>query len=364
MPIEDIGQLAHEWRDLESRSDSHSFFLSWHWIGSWLRCLPESVTPLVLRISSGSQTFGLAIIVQGSSPILKFFKLSQITLNAAGDSKYDTVAIEYNGFLAASGSENVVAQAGLDWLLRGGISSQAVNLRGIDPQLAEFAGASAKAHGWQTAQLSHVSVPYADLSAIRQSGKDYLLHLSRNSRQSLNRNLRYYESIGPLEYRIAREQDEALLWLKELQKAHQIYWRARNEPGAFANPFFNQFHSELIRAAFPDGHIEIAQISAGGNPIGYLYNFFWRGTVYAYQSGFHYTDDKHAKPGYVSHYLAIRNALAQDRNIYDFMAGDRRQKTSLSTNAHRLTWLQLRTRILSVRVESCIKSFIAAIHNR
>ncbi len=362
--IEDIDQLSLEWRELENHSGGHSFFLSWYWIGSWLRSLPASVSPLVLRFCTDSKTVGLAILVHGTTPILKILSLSQISLNTTGDSGLDNITIEYNGFLAASSLEDAVTRAGLEWLLQGGAPNQSIQLSGIDARLTEIAISLASAYGRQVKHANIVPAPYVDLAAIRDGSEDYLSHLSRNSRQLLRRALRYYEIMGPIEYHSATSQDEALVLFDALETAHQIYWRRRGQPGAFANPFFKHFHTELIKAAFSDGHIEMAQVSAGGHPIGYLYNYVWGGTVYAYQSGFHYTNDKQAKPGYVSHYMAIISALTRGQNIYDFMAGDKQHKTSLSTGNKNLTWLQLRSPILSVRLETSIKSLLSMILNR
>ncbi len=363
-PISDLDRLGREWRELELRSDRHSFFLSWHWIGSWLRCLPADIQPLVFRICIGPQTVGLAILAQRTAPILKFLSLRQVTLNVSGDAGLDSIAIEYNGFLAARGMADAIALAGLEWLMQGGVPNQVIQLDGFDSHQYELAMTAARAYGRQIHLVAQSPAPFVDLAAVRESGKDYLEHLSRNSRQSLRRAIRYYEAIGPLDYRIAATPEEALALLDKLQIAHQTYWQMRGKPGAFAKAFFKQFHIALIKSAFADGHIELAQISAGAHPIGYLYNYVWRGTVYAYQSGFCYNNGKGAKPGYVSHYLAIMTSLVKGINIYDFMAGERQHKVSLSTGRQNLTWLQLRTQLLSVRLDTRIRKLLAALHAR
>lgn len=364
-PVEDIERLSLEWCELEGRSTGHSFFLSWFWIGSWLRCLPIEAKPLILRISDGIQTQGLCIIVKGTAPVLKIFSLAQITLNATGNSKFDNISIEYNGFLAAAGLEDIVTTAGLEWLLQEGVPNQSVQLSGIDTHLTEIANSLASKYGRRMNYKNIAPAPYVDLAAIRNSGEEYLSHLSRNGRQSIRRSLRYYERIGPLEYQPALTLDKALILFEDLITTHQAYWRKRGHPGAFADPFFKQFHITLFKTAFAAGHIEMALIAAGEHPVGYLYNFIWRNTVYAYQSGFHYTDAKGVlvKPGYVSHYMAIQYALRQGRNIYDFMAGDRQHKSSLSTGKQNLAWIQLRSPLMPVKLESSIKSLRTAIYN-
>jgi CelD/BcsL family acetyltransferase involved in cellulose biosynthesis len=364
LPVEDIDKLGDEWRELESRSDTHSFFLSWYWIGCWLRCISPNIKPMVLRIAGKGGLTGLAILCKGKGPVLRFARLNQVLLNVAGDPELDDIAIEYNGFLSASGMADTVTQAGFEWLMQGDFANQALRLDGIDEHLSNLAITTALPLGRQPHLLSFHPAPFVDLAAIRDSGKDYLSHLSRNTRQSMKRTIRHYENIGPLEYHVARSLNEALVLYAELEVAHQANWRARGKPGAFALPAFKRFHLALINSAFADGHIEMARISADGQPIGYLYNFIWRGTVLAYQSGFNYSEDEAAKPGYVSHYMAVLSATAKGYNIYDFMAGQMQHKSSLSNGTQNLSWLLLRAQTPLVRLENLARKLRDAIYKR
>lgn len=359
--VEDIDKLGDEWRELESRSDSHSFFLSWHWIGNWLRCIPPHIKPMVLRITGEGVLVGLAILCKGNGPILRFARLNQMLINVAGDPELDDIAIEYNGFLSASGMDDTITRAGLEWLMRSYVPNQTLRLDGINEHLSEIAIATALPLGRQPHLLSFHPAPFVDLVAIRDSGKDYLSHLSRNTRQSLKRTIRHFENIGPLEYHVASTLDEALAIYADLEVAHQANWHARGKPGAFALAVLKRFHLALISSAFAGGYIEIARISAGGQPIGYLYNFIWRGTVLAYQSGFCYSEGETSRPGYVSHYMAIISALSKNRNIYDFMAGQRQHKSSLSTGTQNLSWLQLRAQTPLVRLENVLRKLRDAV---
>lgn len=361
IPIADLGQVAQEWCALEQHSVNHSFFLSWYWIGSWLRSLPERIQPLLVRIKSGDRTIGLGVTVRGNAPVLKLFHLPQITLNATGEPGLDRIAIEYNGFLAASGQAEKVTRLGLEWLLLDGVPNQSLLLPGIDELVTNVAISLAHDHKRMVTWMNRAPAPYADLTRIRNGSMDYLSCLSRNTRQMIRRSLRYYESFGPLRYHCAGSLEEALDMLEELAQAHQKYWRSRRRPGAFAEPFFRRFHETLIRSAFANGHIELARISAGDRIIGYLYNFLWRGGVFTYQSGFNYDGNTAAKPGYVSHYLAILHALQRGYNIYDFMAGGAQHKFSLSTDQKNLDWLQLSKPVLPVRLESVIRELLANI---
>ena len=357
-PVGDLESLGCEWRALESLSSRHSFFLSWHWIGSWLKCLPASERPLVLRIKEQDKAIGLAILCRGKSSLLRFLRMEQVALNATGDSGFDAIAIEYNGFLSMDGMQEVVLRQALCWLLRGELPNQIIWLSGVDEEVLKFAADQAHPHQRQVQLINISACPFVDLQKVRNSGNGYESFLSRNTRQALRRTQRHFEKIGPLEYHTGSSLSEAMEIFAELERAHQRYWLERGNPGAFANDFFKQFHTELINSAFEEGHIELARISAGNTIIGYLYNFIWKGTIYAYQSGFNYTEDKMARPGYMSHYLAILHALEGGKSIYDFMAGEAQHKLSLATDRQTLFWVQFRKQTPLLKLDMLIRNIL------
>jgi CelD/BcsL family acetyltransferase involved in cellulose biosynthesis len=138
--------------------------------------------------------------------------------------------------------------------------------------------------------------------------------------------------------------DEALAMLDRLKALHQTTWRRRGRPGCFAAPAFEAFHRDLIRDRFRHGEIRLLCTSAGGRPIGYLYNFAQGDRIYAYQSGFDYQADGRLKPGLVSHALAIEQALCDGFAVYDFMAGDNRLKASFASDWDDMVSLAIRRR--------------------
>lgn len=360
-PVANLDVLGSEWRALENQSSTHSFFLSWHWIGSWLQSLPASLQPLVLRVKEQDRLIGLAILCEGKTAILRFLSMGQIALNATGDDNLDTIAIEYNGFLCMDGKQEVVQREALGWLLRGELPNQIICLSGVDEELMEFAASQAGTHKLQERVINISPCPFVDLAKVRKAESGYDAFLSRNTRQALKRSQRHYEKIGPLDYHVGATLSEGMEIFAELEQAHQRYWQERGSPGAFAGSFFREFHNTLIHSAFDEGHIELATISAGDNIIGYLYNFIWKGTVYAYQSGFHYTDDRNARPGYVSHYLAILNALKGGKTIYDFMAGKGQHKRSLATDRKTLNWVQFRKQTPLLKLDMLIRNILRGI---
>jgi len=329
-PVPPADTLEPLWRGLEERAAA-PFFLTWTWIGAWLRTCDSPC--YLLQVSTEERCVGLALL--GAAVAVRHRGLLQIPtlhLNASGDEDRDVVTIEYNDILADRDVAPAVRRAWLDHLLRfrrlpDGRRFDALAWRGA---LAPDAAAALEgiACPWRVIAEAHTA--FVDLAAVRVSGRPYLDHVSANTRRQIRRSMALYEErYGPLRLDAAGDVAEALAFFHAAGALHQARWEPRGKPGAFAYPFYVRFHERLIAEGLPDGVVELVRVSAGEVPIGYLYNFLYRGRVYYYFSGFRYEADNRLKPGLVSHALCIERHLARGMEVYDFMAGDNRYKTSL-----------------------------------
>jgi CelD/BcsL family acetyltransferase involved in cellulose biosynthesis len=176
---------------------------------------------------------------------------------------------------------------------------------------------------------------------VRREGGDYRAGLGRNTRAAVRRAERLYGERGGLVYETAADVGEALGFFEEMESLHQAAWHARGREGAFDNPVFRPFHRSLIERGVPAERVRLCRVTAGGRPIGYLYNFVAGGRVLNYQGGFAYEADNRLKPGLVSHVLAIEDALARGEAYYDFMAGSSGHKGHLSNDCRPMNWISV-----------------------
>jgi CelD/BcsL family acetyltransferase involved in cellulose biosynthesis len=319
-------EVEAAWLDLESRASPH-FFLSWDWVGCWIE--EASLRPAVLIGRVEDRIVLLGAMAPSTRRDVLPIGIHGLQLHAIGDLQHDIITIEYNGFLVDRDWAGKVEADAIAFLLGGvvvdGQRRDELHLRNIPADL-ELAVAAC---GYSFSELQRKPSWRIDLAAVRAGGKQYLECLSANTRQQIRRSMRLYERRGPLTAMPAGSVPEALTFLGGLKELHQRYWTARGEPGAFAYPYFERFQKRLIRTCLPHGTAEILRISAGPDVIGYVYNFLYRGHVYAYQSGFHYEYDPKLKPGLVSHCLCIDQHRDAGSTVYDFMAGDARYKSSL-----------------------------------
>lgn len=327
----DLDAIGQRWRAFEAVA-APSFFQSWTWVG----CLAAERfdAPMLLEASLGGQAVAMAL----------FNRRRRLWLGESGVPALDAVFVEHNGFLLAQhAASGETLQACLHAVLA---TRRPLTMNGVDAAHSEAARAAGAVFSSRRSRLT----PYVDLAGLRRDGRSYLPSLSANTRYQLRRSLRGYAARGPVQVSRAETAAEAHAALDALGVLHQATWTRRGHDGAFANPDFVRFHHTLIDRAFAIGGIDLLCITAGDEVLGYLYNLRHGGRVCAYQSGFRYEPasgqardaaGSHLKPGLTCHHLAIERYLAEGANTYDFLAGGDRYKTSLSSAAEPLYWLDL-----------------------
>ena len=332
----DFAALGAKWRDLETRSEP-SFFQSWTWTG----CLAEQrfPDPVLVEALEAGRTVALALFNRRGR---------SLHLGESGDPALDCPYIEFNGVLAETGREAELSVACLR-AVRTGSGQRGIGQRGIGqwgigrPRLVlggvDDGTEAAAALTGQLRRTRSLAAPVVDLT---DQEKCFLDRRSANTRQQLRRSDRAYASSGPVAIERAASKAQADAFLEGLIALHQATWTSRGQPGAFAAPFFGQFHRALIGRGLERGEIALLRVSTGDQTVGFLYNFMYRGHCLAYQSGFDYAHaGPHQKPGLTCHHEAIRFARRAGARRYDFLAGDDRYKRSLSDRAEMLRWIEV-----------------------
>lgn len=330
-----IADIAQLWREVAERAHP-SFFLSWPWVGCWLS--ETGLEPNLLVARRDGAVIGLALLHRPASR--HFWDLPSLHLTSAGGGAFDSLFIEYNGFLAANSDMAAVGASFVRFLTHKGQRHAnggwaRLTLPGVDEPMRALLAESGLSLRNEACRAS----PLIDLAAIRRTGSNYLETRSSNCRQQIRRSIRLFEAAGSLHLAPAENLDEAMAILDELKELHQASWQDKGQDGAFASPFFERFHRRLVREAWPSGQIDLLRLCAGHRTIGCLYNFLHEGRAYAYQSGFDFTRDNRHKPGLVSHALAAQRYLDAGLDRYLLLAGDSRYKRSLATGSDTLHWL-------------------------
>lgn len=334
-PALDATALESRWRALEART-MRPFFLSWAWIGTWLAGLERA--PLLLAITApDGRDIALGLLVPTVERRQKLLRIKQLRLHETGETLRDAITIEYNSLLCETGMEAAAWASAIAALHRTDAPQwDELIISGATDQTADLlSGLGLATHCRAESESARV-----DLSALRAAGahdaEDYVATLGKNTRSQIRRSMRLYAERGALVLEAARDRAEAQLFMDEMAEHHEAKWRAMGRSGAFANPEYLTFHDRLLTTAFdsPDGDtctVELLRARAGEQAFGWLYNFVDRGQVLFYLSGFRAEEDNRLKPGLVTHALAIERHLKAGRDVYDFMGGTNRYKSSLGS---------------------------------
>jgi CelD/BcsL family acetyltransferase involved in cellulose biosynthesis len=347
----DRAALEAQWRSLEARADV-TFFLAWDWIGGWV---DEAGMPdVVLAGRAGGELVCLGLLRRSVDKRHGFVRSRTLHLHATGCEDQDVIFIEYNAFLADRRFDPLEAEAiaflrsrkaeigRFDEISFGGLA---------EPRFRAICDA-----GFRTHVHAEKSTAYVDLKALRNGGRDYLETLSANTRQQIRRAVRIYEGRGALRLDPARSVEEALDFFEAMGVLHEAGWRGKGATGgAWRFPFLVAFHRRLIETCFASGGIEIVRISCGGEAIGYIHCLVRGGWIGSYLSGFAYEADNKVKPGLVSFALYIQHRLELGGEVFDFLAGDHRYKTSLGTPGPRMYWFRVQERRPQLLLERALR---------
>ncbi len=318
--------IEHKWRELEQRSDQ-SFFLSWYWIGTWLKTINKPWK--LLEVISDGQTVGLGILVEHLTIRNGVIISKRLLLHRTDIKATDQIWIEYNDFLIQNASRPYIRQKITEFLIDQtewdeliiGVSTKEVLQDYEHPKLV-------KNIEWATTSYQ------VDLNLIRENEKPYLNTLSRNTRYQIRKSLKSYQEFGAIKIDSATNIDQAMSWLKDVSKLHIKRWNKTKIGSGFVNNEFVNFHKKLMTNCFKDSKFELLKVTAGEHVVGFLYNFIYNQKVRFYLSSFNYENNENGrKPGLLTHYLAIEHYLKKGFSLYDFMGGNSRYKRSFCTTS-------------------------------
>ncbi len=359
-PLTTAAQVQAEWQDLQSRSEC-SYFQSWGWISCWLKKIGLAQQITLVRVYQGDTLAGLGLFVSAEFIRRKMVRCRVMYLNEYPLSGNNMV-MEYNGLLAQAGCEQAVYQHTLAHLSR------------QFPLIDEFHFGALSAPAYST--LVQCSVDglrctvkdespswQVDLTKFESGMDAYLSTLSKNSRAQIRYTRRQYEQHSAISFQVAEDVEQALAFFDALKLLHVARWQEKGEGHAFRDKW-EKFHRNLIQQRFTSGEIQMVKLANEQQDIAYLYNYVWNKRVYVLQMGFNYSANKRIKPGYLAHAMAVVYNRDNAMQLYDFMHGFSRYKSSLSDLTEDLVWLIWQRPRLKFRIENLAVTIVRALRKK
>jgi Acetyltransferase (GNAT) domain len=345
--------LAKSWSSTDQ--GPADFFLSPTWVDTYARHWPMSD-----RYGYINDT-GVPIAILSKGFRSSRFKKNYLSigLNVTSSEELRSVTIETNGSIGKDSAHLVSSFPNLlnelakkdDWK----------ELR-IDACL-EVEALAIQKHVRDAGYICHVSSEHktykTDLNKVRsQHSGVFLNSCSANTRSQLRKAERKASlALGKLEIEQSTNEAQALSWLDELAKLHNLKWNKSSKyKEGFAMPTFYAHQRDLVATSFKQDQLQMLRLSAGEKPLAYLYNFLYQGNSLFYMSGVDYAGTEEFKPGLLAHWYAIEKNIAEGNHTYDFLAGTNRYKESLSSNVANRVCLVIRRPGIRFRLEDMVRT--------
>ena len=168
-----------------------------------------------------------------------------------------------------------------------------------------------------------------------------LTALPKKKRYALRRAETALAERGRLDWHRAATEPERQAGFALLMRLHGARWQHAGQPGVFAASRFSSFHRDYSRHLQAAGRLELQWLTLDDAPIAALYQLRCGNTQYLYQLGREPDLPNALQPGIAAVALAMRDAMANGIDHYDFMLGEAPYKRLFGATPTRLEALRL-----------------------
>ena len=325
-------ELRDEWNELLENSASDCLFLTWEWLYTWWKHLSEDRRLRIVTARRNGVLVAIAPFALRSRRWRRLLPFPALEFLGTG-----LVGSDYLDIVIRRGEERGVLPELAKALAGGKVMLDLSSVKGTNAHAAGLVAAMTQS-GWFSAHIRTDVCPFIDLSG--HDWESYLAGLGRAHRYNLRRRLRSLEKRWELRFEPVRSEEQRAAAMHSLVALHGRRWRARGRPGAFHTPALAAFHEEMSRLALERGWLRLYVLRLDGKPAAALYGFLYHGVFYFYQSGFDPDYHRHSV-GLVTMGLAIKSAIEEGANIYDFLRGNEPYKSLWTHTNRQLMRLQL-----------------------
>jgi CelD/BcsL family acetyltransferase involved in cellulose biosynthesis len=293
--VSKITELERPWKMLAAASERATIFQTWEWSAAWWRHNKTGKRLVALVLEENGVTVGLAPLFRAAG-----------VLRLVG-----TGGSDYLDLLALPGKEAVVAEGVAQWLQSNRHRWLWADLQQVPPE--SVAQRLPDAQLWQGETCPFLPLPESYEAFLKSLGK------------KLRQNVGYYERSMAKQHALSLRLATPETLTDDMQaffELHQLRWRGRWMPGAFASQAARAFHTAAAESLLESGNLRLHTLRLDGQPVAALYCFHKHPTTYYYLGGFDPTLSK-LSPGTVLTAKAIQHAIEADgATTFDFLRGD------------------------------------------
>lgn len=298
------------------------------WSRAWSARYGDAVPHRVAVVHRGETPIGAALVADGRRQRGRI-PLRTAHLGTAGEPVGAGVEAPYQRLLAAPDDRDAVAAA----LMRGVHEQQ----RWDELRIERFDAGDAAALLAADPSLEAYGEPSPSVGLDEVDDGDALPALPSRTRQQVRRALR---GDGPAVIELADDVAAAHAILDELIALHE----RRFAGGAFADPRFAAFHRDLVDALVPSGLLLLLRARSPRRTLGCVAVLRDGQRALSYTGGMAASLDRHDKPGFVTHALAMGVCAELGIAEYDLLTGPAPYKRELARLDRRQLTLSVRRR--------------------
>ena len=300
--------LRQEWNPLLRDSASDTIFLTWEWQSTWWKHLGEGELYILAMRTDEGRLIGIIPLYLTTSDD----GLNDLSIVGCRD------VSDYLDLIAASGQEERVYSALLDWLE----SEEApdwdrtdlCNIPSASPTHSLLANMAA-AWGYQVQTEVEDVCPIIFLPS---TWDEYLSSLDGKQRHELRRKLRKAEGSGQVNWHVVDEERDLAA---EMEAFIQLHQKSAFEKDEFMDVQMKGFFQAVAQVLHEAGWLQLAFIEINGDKAAAMLNFDYRDSIMVYNSGFDPQKYAWLSPGIVLLAYCIQRAIELGRAKFDFMRG-------------------------------------------
>jgi CelD/BcsL family acetyltransferase involved in cellulose biosynthesis len=359
-------RLVEEWSELADACPQATIFQTPEWLATWWSFIGQKRLGCRLRIIAirdDTRLVGLAPLMESSWYGLPFRRLSFL---AAGST-------DYNDAIALPGREDEVCEAIFGHLLAHPmwwvLDFKELRVGGLLRDRPPLRSSGLVYSDWPLEACPYLTLPTD--GTVDERWAKLLAGYSKKTRGKIG----YYERNLTRTFRVDMNPvaDEAELpaALEDLFELHRRRWNKRWLPGVFSSATVRSFHVAAARRLLAKGRLRLHVLKLDGDVQAVLYAFAHHDRTCYYQGGFEPEFARYSL-GTVLIASAIRQAISEGYETFDFLRGNEEYKGRWTLGAHHVNIRRLvcrsgaalaaadRIHAVENRIEERIKDLFAA----
>jgi CelD/BcsL family acetyltransferase involved in cellulose biosynthesis len=305
-------ELRHEWNELLHRSSADLIFNTWEWQSTWWKAYQAGQLWVITCRDDAGTLVGIGswfIQTTDGERVVRTIGCVDVT--------------DYVDMFADPAQVDAVQEAFAAYLMEHRDQYDRINWCNIpeaSPSLARFPG-KLEALGFNVESELQEVCPVIDLPGDWEA---YLEQLDKKQRHEIRRKMRRAESEASIQWYVVDETHDIE---EEVQKFLKLMRASHPEKAKFLDdPHNTAFFTQIVPLVYRCGWLKMSFLVINGTPSAAYCDFDYNRRIQVYNSGLLPLDNSHLSPGIVLLAYNIRDAIAQRREVFDFLRGNETYK--------------------------------------